>query len=65
MWKKQQRVLQEHVKYIHNGIVKPLRVDILQYAESVSDMHDLEKYLIPPSTNGRGFKSANWDVREK
>ena len=37
---------QDHMKYIRNDIVKPLRIRILRYSENVRDMHDLEKY--PP-----------------
>ena len=40
--------MQDHVKYIHNDIVKPLRVGIIQYAKIVRDMNNLEKYLHPP-----------------
>ena len=56
MWKKHRSVFQDHVKYIHNDILKPLRVRIIQYAERVCDMHDLEKYLLPPSMKGVVFE---------
>ena len=39
---------QDHVKYIHNEIVKPFRVNILHYGERVREMHDIYKYLPPP-----------------
>ena len=48
MWKKHWRVFQDHVIYIHNDITKPFRIGILQYANSVREMHNLEKYLPPP-----------------
>ena len=35
MRKKHWSVFQDHVKYIHNDIVKPFRVGILQYAQHV------------------------------
>ena len=65
VWKKHRSVFQDHVKYIHNDIVKPFRVVILQYAERVREMHDLENYLPPPSIKGVSFESASWYVQEK
>ena len=43
MWKKHQSVFQDHIKYIHSDILKTFRVGIIQYAERVREMHDLEK----------------------
>ena len=37
--KKYQSIFQDHVKYIHNDIVKPFRVGILQYPERICEMH--------------------------
>ena len=65
MWKKHQRFFQDHVKYIHNDIVKPFIVDILQYAEHVCKMHDLAKYLPPSMIKVVGSEEANCDFREK
>ena len=65
MWKKNQSVFQDHVKYIHNDIVKPFIVVILQYAERVREMQDLENSLHPPSMKVVGFESASWYVRSK
>ena len=48
MWKKHRSVFQDHVKYIHNDIVKHSRVRIIQYAERALGMNDLAKYLTPP-----------------
>ena len=65
MRKKNLILFQDHVKYIHNDIVKHFRVRILRYAEHVQDMHNLAKYLPPPSMKDKSYKSANWDVRNK
>ena len=65
MWNKHRSVLQDHVKYIHNDIVKSFRVMILQYIKSLHDMHELAKYLPPPSMKGEIFKSASWGVCDK
>ena len=35
MWRKHQSVYQDHMKYVHNYIVKPFKVKILRYAECV------------------------------
>ena len=43
MWSKQKSTFQDHVKYIHNEIVKNSWVDILQYADRICEMHDLAK----------------------
>ena len=58
-------VFQYHVKYIHNDIVKPFRVGIIRYVERIKEMHNLAKYLPPPSMKGGSYDSANWDVRGK
>ena len=52
MWRKDQNVYQDHMKYVHNDIVKPFKVKILRYDERVREMHDLVKYLTPPSMKG-------------
>ena len=65
MWKKHRSVIQDHVKYIHNDIVKPFRFGILQYSERVHEMHNLAKYLPPPSKKGVGFEEASGDVRDR
>ena len=41
MLKKYWSLFQDQVKYIHNDIVKPFRVLILQYVERICEMHDL------------------------
>ena len=52
MGRKHWSIFQDHVKYIHNDIVKPFRLIILQYAERARDMHNLAKYTPPPSMKG-------------
>ena len=52
MWRKHQITFQDHVKYIQDYIVKHFRFSIIQYAEKFLNMHDLGKYLSPPSTKG-------------
>ena len=49
MWRKHRSIFQYHVKYIHNDILKTFRFVILQYSECIREMHDLAKYLPPPS----------------
>ena len=65
MWKKHRIVFQDHVKYIHNGIVKPFRVGIIQYVKRVHDIHNLSKYLPPPSMKGDILESDSWDILDK
>ena len=62
---KHRSVFQEHVKYIHNDIVKPLRFVILHYSERVHEMHNLEKYLPSILMKVVGTKEAGWDIYEK
>ena len=65
MCKNHQCVFQDHVKYIHNDILKPFRVVILQCAKRVREMHDLEKYLHTSLVKGEIFDSTSWDVQDK
>ena len=41
--KKHWIIFQDHVKYIHNKMVKPFRFGILQYSERVREMHNPEE----------------------
>ena len=50
MRRKHQSVFNDHLKYIHNEIVKPFRVIILHYAKRVEEIHYLEKHLPPRAT---------------
>ena len=65
MRRKQRSILQDHIKYIHNGIVKPFRVGIIQYTGRVYETHDLAKYLLPPSIEGQEYNTSDWYVRDK
>ena len=63
MWRKHWSGYHDHMKYIHNNIVKPFKVKILRYTERVCDMNDLAKYLPPPSMKGESTEADNWTVR--
>ena len=65
MWRKQRIFYQDHMKYVRNDIVKPFKVKILRYAERVREMHDLAKYLHPPSMKEKSSVVANWSVRNE
>ena len=54
-----------NMKYVRNDIVKPFKVKILRYVELMIEMHDLEKYLPPPSMKGEIAMAANWSVHNK
>ena len=41
MWRKHQSVYQDHIKYVHNAIVKSFKDKILRYAKRMREMHDL------------------------
>ena len=58
-------VYQDHMNYVCNDILKPFRVKILHYVERVREMHDLSKYLPPPSMQVKGAMAANWSVRNE
>ena len=63
MWRNHLSVYQDHPKYIHNDIVKPFRIGVICHIEHVMVIHDLVRYLPPPSMKGRGYEAANWKVR--
>ena len=65
MWRNHCSVYQDHMKYVHNDIVKPFKVKILRFTEHVRDVHDLEKYLSQPSMKGESAMLANWSVRNE
>ena len=65
MWRNHRIVIQDHLKYIRNDIVKPLYVVILCYTERVQEMHDLAKHLPPTMMKGDSFEVASWEVRVK
>ena len=59
MWRRHLSVYQTNLKYICNDIVNSFRVKILRYAERVIEMHDLARYLPPPSIKGVRAEEAN------
>ena len=65
MYRKHRSIYQDHMKYIRNDIVNTLKVKIICYSESVRDMHDLAKYLPPPSMKGEIYEAANYTVRNQ
>ena len=65
MWRRHRSVYQDHMKYVRNYIVKPFKVKILRCAKRVREMHDLAKYLPPPSIIGESTMADNWSVRKK
>ena len=65
MWRKHRSVYQDHMQYIRNYIVKPFKVKIICYAERMCDMHDLAKYLHPPTMKGKRTEAANWTSRNQ
>ena len=50
------------MKYVRNDIVKAFHIRILQYADRVREMHDLEKCLPPPSIKGKIYEATSWKV---
>ena len=50
------------MNYIHNDIVKPFKFKILCYVERVREIHDLDKYLHPPSMKGESAEADNWNI---
>ena len=65
MWRKHHNTFLDHVKYIHNDIVKPFRTRILQCAECVRNIHDLSKYMHPTPKKGGDCNQADWNVCNK
>ena len=64
MWQKHRSVFQDHVKYIHNNIIKAFRIIILQYDESVLEMNDISKYFIPPYRKVYMLYQIYWRVKK-
>ena len=65
MWRKHRSVYQDHMKYIHNDIVKTFKEKILCYSERMREMHDLDKYLPASLMKGESAEAANWTVRNQ
>ena len=65
MWRKHRNVFQEHLKYIHNYILKPYRVGILGYSECSQEIYELENHLPTPLIKGDIFEAASWKAQDK
>ena len=65
MWNKHRSKFQDHIKYIHNNIVNPFWVRIIQYTERVYEMHYLANYLPPLSMKFQKYDEAYLYVRYK
>ena len=62
---KHRSIFQDDVKYIHNEILKPFRLIIIHYAEYISKIHGLAKYLPPLLDKGDEYDHADWVVCDK
>ena len=65
MWRKHCSVYQDHMQCVRNDIVKPFKFKTLRYAKRVREMHDLAKYLPPPSMKGESAMEDNWNIRNQ
>ena len=65
MWSKCRSIFQVRVNYIHNDTVNTFGLFIIHYSERVRDMHNLAKYLPPPSNEGCEYDKAYCTVRDK
>ena len=63
MWRKYLYVSQGHVKYNRNDILNLFRTVIVQYAERVCEIHDINKFMPPSSKKGDEYDQADWTVR--
>ena len=61
MWRNHRSVYQDHMKHVHNDIVKPFKVKILRYSERIREMHGLDKCLPTPLLKGEIAIEANWN----
>ena len=62
IWRKHQSVYQDHMKYVHNDILKSFKVKVFRHAEHVREMHDLAKYLPLPLMKNGSAEVDNWNV---
>ena len=63
MQRKYFSVFQYQVKYIHNNIVNPYRVGIIQYAKHVHDIHDIYKFIPPHLKTVNEYDQSYWNIR--
>ena len=45
--------------------MKPFIFRIIQFTEHICEMHELAKYITPPSMKGKEYDEADWDVHDK
>ena len=65
MCRKHHSVFRYHYKYMHNGIMKPFRVGILQYTKHVRNIHDLAKFLPKILKKGDEYDQAYYTIHDK
>ena len=65
MWMNHWSVYQDHMKYVHNNIVKPFKVKFIYYANRVREMHEIEKYLPPILMKRENAMAANWMTTQR
>ena len=65
IWRKHHYIFQYHVKNMHNDIVKPFRLGILQYTERVCEIHDLDNFPPTSSKEGGWYDMADWAIHGK
>ena len=63
-WKNYHSVFDKHTIYVKNDTQNTYEMSIIKYAERVSEMFELDKYLPPPSKKNEEYHDAareNWD----
>ena len=64
MWKNHNIMFEDHISYVHNGIINPFNVIILKYAEMYVEYLNLQPPSPPPSQKYEQFDYIYWDKRE-
>ena len=64
MWERHHNKFDEHIYYVMNNIQKNFNMGILNYAEHVCDMFEMDKLLPHPNRNNEEYHEDSWDIMD-
>eukprot|EP00557_Chaetoceros_sp_GSL56_P012168 CAMPEP_0176484630 /NCGR_PEP_ID=MMETSP0200_2-20121128/4560_1 /TAXON_ID=947934 /ORGANISM="Chaetoceros sp., Strain GSL56" /LENGTH=472 /DNA_ID=CAMNT_0017881123 /DNA_START=218 /DNA_END=1637 /DNA_ORIENTATION=- len=62
MWTRHRTVLDEHIRYLENKIIKPYDMAIRDFYDRVIEMYSYTYYIQPPSMNNQAWYEAKWSA---
>ena len=64
MWENRHSVFGNHLRYIHNEIIKPYNVMIVEYYECMYEILDIFQYIYSPNSKSKEHHQARYKAQD-